>query len=440
MRLFSYCIFAVAVLLVSTVSLYFSSQSYKRQVELSRQRALGELSESIDAIVLVLQKGQYSSSAQTMSRLSSSLNAESRCAKAALSEIESADIYTADIYKFLSQIGDYTNSVTTKFATDGKTADSDSETIASLLSYARELSSALGSIVADYYDGSLSFEKSKSNLTLYTDTNEASLFSDSLSQSEQALTDYPTLIYDGPFSDHMSNREAKAVKSLSEVTRGEAKAYAAKVTGVPESKLRAQSDESGTLYLYCFSTDTVTVGITKNGGKLCYILNSEYEGESTISQESAVDRGAKFLKKLGYGSMTDTYYSTYDGVCTVNYAYEKSGAVCYPDLIKVGISLETGRIVSFDARTYLMNHFDRTLKRPSENQLEKAREKINPRLEIIGEKTALIPTQSDTEYLCFEFHCKDSNGQEVLVYIDCETFDEREILLLLYTDGGILTQ
>ncbi len=439
-RLFSYSLTAIAVLLATTVLFFVSSQDYKRQVELSRQRALSELSESVDAIVIVLQKGQYSASAQTMSKISASLNAEARCAKAALSEIESSEIYTADIYKFLSQIGDYTDSVTTRLSSGEKTADKDSENMAALLSYARELSSSLGSIRASYYDGSLTFEKSKSNLSLYEDKEETALFSDSMVSAEQGFQDYPTLVYDGPFSDHMGNREPKAVKGLSEVTRTEAKAYAAKVLGVSQGKLREESDECGKLYLYCFSTDSKTVGITKKGCRLCYIVNSEYEGESTISQSSAVERGEKYLRELGYGGMVSSYYTTYDGICTVNYAYEKSGAVCYPDLIKVGVSLETGEIVSFDARTYLTNHADRTLKKPSEEQLGKAKEKLSSNLTVLGAKTAVIPTQSGGEYLCFEFHCKDAQNQEVLVYIDCETLEERDILIMLYTDGGVLTE
>lgn len=439
-RLFSYCLTAIAVLLATTVSFFVSSQDYKRQVELSRQRALSELSESVDAIVIVLQKGQYSASAQTMSRLSASLNTEARCAKAALSEIESSEIYTADIYKFLSQIGDYTDSVTTKLASGEKTAEADSENMAALLSYAQELSSSLGSIRSAYYDGSLTFEKSKSNLSLYDNGDEVTLFSDSMVSAEQGFQDCPTLVYDGPFSDHMGSVEPKAVKGLSEVTRDEAKAYTAKILGVSQGKLHEESDETGLLYLYCFSTDNKTVGITKKGCRLCYIVNSEYEGESTISQSSAVERGEKYLRELGYGGMTSSYYTTYDGVCTVNYAYEKSGAVCYPDLIKVGISLETGETVSFDARTYLTNHTDRTLKRTTDEQLNKAKEKLNPRLEVLGAKTALIPTQSDREYLCFEFHCKDAQNREVLVYIDCDTLEERDILIMLYTDGGVLTE
>lgn len=436
-RIFSFCVAVIAVLSVSTVSLYISSENYKRQLELSRQRALSELSESIDAIVLVLQKGQYTSSAQTMSKLSSSLNAQALCAKTALSEIESADIYTADIYKFLSQVGDYTGSISTKLS-ENSDSEIDTETISSLLSYAKELSSSLDSVRQAYYDGSLTFEKSKSNLNLY-ENEEATMFSDSFISVQEGLENYPTLVYDGPFSDHMGSLESKAVKGLSQITRDEAEKYAAEILGVSTAKLKRESDEEGKLYLYCFSTDTKTVGITKLGGKLCYIVNSGYVGEAVIDQENAIERGAKFLREIGYNSMTDSYYTTYDGVCTVNFAYEKSGAICYPDLIKVGVSLETGEIVSFDARTYLMNHKDRNIDRQSDEKVVQAKEKLNVNLAVLSERTALIPTESDKEYLCFEFRCKDKQGQEVLIYIDCETFEERDILILLYSDGGVLT-
>lgn len=437
-RLVSFLVAAVIVLGASTLSFYFSSRQYSRHLEIVRQRALSELSESVDAIVVVLQKGQYTASQQTMSRLSSSLGAEARCAKAALSEIESADIYTADIYKFLSQVGDYTGSITTKLSTGDKASKSDSESLKALLEYAKKLSSSLDEVRRSYYDGSLTFEKSKSNLSLY-ENGEAEVFSDSFTKAQQGLQDYPTLIYDGPFSDHLSQGKPKALDSLSEVTREEAKALAADILSVPQSKIKEESDEEGQMYLYCFSTDTKSVGITKEGGRLCYIVNSGFAGESTINEKSAVERGAKFLRQIGYGSMVDSYYSTYDGVCTINYAYEKSGAICYPDLIKVGVSLESGEVVTFDARTYLMNHYDRKLELPSDEKALQAREKLSASLTVLGEKTAVIPTDSKKEYLCFEFHCKDSSGQEVLVYIDCQTLEEREILILLYSDGGTMT-
>lgn len=51
--------------------------------------------------------------------------------------------------------------------------------------------------------------------------------------------------------------------------------------------------------------------------------------------------------------MKETYYFTSDGICTINFAYTQSGVTCYTDLIKVGVALDDGSIVLFDAAALL---------------------------------------------------------------------------------------
>ena len=52
----------------------------------------------------------------------------------------------------------------------------------------------------------------------------------------------------------------------------------------------------------------------------------------------------------------------------------------------------------------------------------------------------IIPTEWKTEQLCYEIHCRDKNKREFLIYIDGKTGMEDNILILLYSDGGILTK
>ncbi len=437
-RVLSFLITAIGVLAAFTVIFFMSSQRYKREVELSRQRALSELSESIDSITIVLNKGLYSSSPETMRHLSSSLAAQSQCAKAALSEIENSDIYTDDIYRFLSQVGDCTDSITTKLSDGDEMTKTDDDNLRVLLEYSEKLSDSLSEISGEFLSGDITFEKSKSNLTLY-ENGETQLFSDTMTEISEAFVDYPTLVYDGPFADNAYDGDPKFTKGLDEVSATEAKSYACEILGADASQVRRCEDEKGKLYLYVFSAGTRTCGITKYGRKLCYVINEAYCGESTIGYDTACERGRAYLEKIGYKNMKSTYYSVYDGICTVCYAYEKDGVLCYPDLIKVGVCLETGEIMSLDARTYLMNHTEREIGEVGENK-DEARQKLHKGLTVISEKTAVIPAAGQKEHLCYEFHCKDSANQEVLVYIDCRTGAEREILLLTYSDGGVLAQ
>ena len=69
-----------------------------------------------------------------------------------------------------------------------------------------------------------------------------------------------------------------------------------------------------------------------------------------------------------------------------------------------------------------------------------ANSRINNNLKITDTQLCIIPTEWKTEQLCYELHCKTDSEQELLVYIDCVTGEEDNILILLYSDGGVLTK
>ena len=85
------------------------------------------------------------------------------------------------------------------------------------------------------------------------------------------------------------------------------------------------------------------------------------------------------------------------------------------------------------------NHHNRKSFTPTLTEAQ-AVEKINDTLEVIDVQTCVIPTDWKTEQYCYEIHCKTEKGQELLVYIDCTTGEEDNILILLYSDGGVLTK
>ena len=52
-------------------------------------------------------------------------------------------------------------------------------------------------------------------------------------------------------------------------------------------------------------------------------LYSEFgSGENGLTSEQAVENAKNFLSAKGYENMKESYYSTQDGICTVNFAYE----------------------------------------------------------------------------------------------------------------------
>ncbi len=59
--------------------------------------------------------------------------------------------------------------------------------------------------------------------------------------------------------------------------------------------------------------------------------------------------------------MKTTYYENIDNVLTVNFAYNDLDVCCYTDLIKVSVAMDDGEILGFDAKGFLVNHYDRDI-------------------------------------------------------------------------------
>lgn len=425
---------AICIVLLA-VSFFFALKASKMKILLTaeRERSLAELTEAIDAMKVNLQKSLYTSDGNKLSESGSELYRLSTVAKDSLSELTEENAQTESIFRFLSQVGDYTAYLSEK----DKLSKKEAEQLSALYDYAVKLSEEIGYLASSYYDGEISFEKAAGNLQSEDDKID---FLTSFSDIEQTTGDYPTLLYDGPFSDSVLQREALTVKKEREITKEEGRNIAAKIMSVKPSELKNEADRDSALSLYCYSKGEKFIGITKRGGFLCYMTNPDFAREATISTEEAVKRGAAFLENHGFLSMADTYYYTYDDVCTVNFAFRESGTTYYADLIKVSVSLDTGEVVAFDAEGYLMNHTKRSFSgdRFPESDCRKA---VSSALQIADVSSAVIPLKNGREKLCYEYHCIDKKrGQEVLVYIDKETGKEEDIMLLLYSDGGVLTK
>ena len=74
----------------------------------------------------------------------------------------------------------------------------------------------------------------------------------------------------------------------------------------------------------------------------------------------------------------------------------------------------------------------------SEKDLQK---KISSHVEVISSRHCVIPKKNGKEVPCVEYHCRNkSTGDEVLIYINTNTGEEENILMLLYSDNGTLTK
>ena len=86
---------------------------------------------------------------------------------------------------------------------------------------------------------------------------------------------------------------------------------------------------------------------------------------------------------------------------------------------------------------YLNNHETRDTSKVSITT-EQDKKDLNKNLDIQSESLAIIPTEWQSEILCWEFKGK-IDDTDFLVYINADTGKEEDILVIVNTPNGTLT-
>ncbi len=436
-----YWLFSVVtiVLLVFAIYEYFSAKIYRQSLEDTYNRAFFELTDYVDDIDTLLAKSMLATSAEEMANISQELSVQAQAAKSCLAQIPITEISLDKTEKFLSQVGDYTYSISQSIISKKTISEDEYESLAALGTFATTLNNSLSELSKNVYSGRLRFGQNgsigKSGVVYAAD-------SDPFSDIEKKFGEYPTLIYDGPFSEHIENMKPKLLENRAEISKLDAAKKLATFLEVEENSLNFISDtQNTTIPAYLFRTkkggNEISASITKKGGYVIYFTDNRSVRKEKVSVEDAIKNASAYLLEKGFKNMQESYYEKKNGIATINFAYTQNNVKCYSDLIKIKVALDDGSIVGMEAKGYIMNHHVRDVRTPALSKAE-ARLKISSKLSIDSVNVALIPKDSMREVLCYEF--KGTFGDKnFLVYINAETGVEEDIQILIESPDGILT-
>jgi len=344
--------------------------------------------------------------------------------------------------KFLNQVSDYSYSLSRKTINKQELTDEDFNNIQTLYNYSIEVQNTLNQLSEELFDGTISWDdlQINNNLQFAQTVDNISIFS----HIDQNLNEFEGLIYDGAYSNHVSKPEKKGLTG-NDIDEEEAKA---KVNGFFKDEIIENIYTNGFLEnadipSYDFlvkikdKNHKINISVSKKGGHIVQTSTDREVHEEKISQDEANEIGKKYLLEKGYGNMKETYYIKRNNIVTINYAFDDSGIIIYPDLINVKVALDNGEILGIEAAGYMNSHTRREY--PNKRiTIEEAKEGLNKKLNIKSERLSVIPTEWKTEILCYEFIGEIEN-KEFLVYINVETGKEEDILIILDTPGGKLT-
>lgn len=365
---------------------------------------------------------------------------QANLAKECLEQIPVGQNSMANASKYLTQVSDFSYTLMKQNISDIKLTEEEYEKLKHIYEDSSKLSSKMSDIYDDLNAGRIKWDELEKIGNEKLPDND---ISNSISEVGKTFQNYEGLIYDGAFSDHLLSSEPKFL-SQKEISEDDAKKYIEEVILNDEKidKIEFKGESNGKMELYNFdvtldSKQKRTISITKNDCKLYLMIGDKNVKEQNISVDEAKKRGMEFLNKLGIDNMIETYYQKTENMIVINYAATQDGVILYPDLIKVKISLDDGKVYGVEAAGYIFNHTTRNNLKPSMSQ-EKAKSILNSSIKIISSDMALIPTESNSEILTYEFKGKIDN-KEFLIYINADNASEEKVLLVIDNKNGVLT-
>lgn len=427
---------AITVLSVKNVILMNKADTAQRAVHNSYSAAVEELAGSCENISNTLEKQLYSGSGQVQQALAADLCRDAAAARSALARLPVSKIDLENTNKFLSQVGNYSMSLSKKLQNGEKLTADEYSSISKLCGFSKELSDRLWELEGEVAGGELSFEQAEDVIA----DEEPPYVTEGFTDFESSFDDYPKLIYDGPFSDNILEQTPRMTENAEEVSRDYCLQKASMALDINIADLTRTSEVGGKMPAWRFSDDEdrAFCEVTKKGGYISYFLNMRNVDSEKLSKDSAVQKAEECLDDLGILSMEMTYYEIQNNVMTVNFCFSDLGRRIYPDLVKVTVAMDNGDILGYDARGFLTNHHKREYK-DRLCSVVRAKEEVSPKLDIISDRIAVIPTDGGKEVLCYEYTCRAGSGRKVLVYINAVTAREERVLLLEENENGTLT-
>ena len=394
-------------------------ESYRGAL-LSALTQMEQVRANIDKAMISSDAGQ---SAQLLSRVSS----DAAAAQNSLSALPLAQTAMSDAIKLCNQISDFSAGLLAR--ADQPLSAGDARLLTRLSAACDDLLRTLQTAYGRMLTGKLAFGAEPVYM------QDADRVSRPLESAAEDI-DYPTLIYDGPFSDVVSEDAPRGLGGET-ITREQAVARAAEFVGTEHQNAVFSQESGGSIPAYDVQVtlpDTVLhLAVTRQGGQVLLMFPETAGFTARYGLEECKQAAQRFFSAHGYGEMELTFWQMYGGMATLSYAAVQDGVLLYPDLIKIQLRLDTLAVVGLEARHYLSSHTRRGNLTPAVSRSQ-AQAAVSERLTVTGARLCVIPLNA-REYLCWQF-TGAYNGQTYYVYIDAQTGAQRDIQRLVVSSEG----
>ena len=414
-------------------------------VETDASRAFYELMNAADELTVLTAKAAVAADGDNRADLYAEISRKAYVAQENLSMLPVYNNTLSKTEQFLNQIGDYSASLVPKAARSERADAEEAKAIRSLNKNVTDIASSLHDLEErDHNAFSYKAIKAASKSIRKSDYANAGSAAAGLSDISDAVAKSPSLIYDGPYSDHLENKGQirldgekinwKTALKTAEKLFGKSYHYSAygkssEAAGIAVCTVALRKSENDEPFAY--------LDLTVNGGHPAQYTAASEDGPAVFSEKQALAAAEDFLKKAGYEGLKAGYHITSGSKITMNFTSMIGETIVYPDMIKVSVDLNSGAVTGLDAKNYLEFHKERVL--PSLTLTEEAAaEHLPDGVTPVAVHTAVIPKADQSEVFCYEFRFRE-NDTDYLIYINAETGKEEDVLVIIDGKNGTFT-
>ena len=422
---------AVAILSVTTLGLgvaYGVTQdkvdAYGTQLESVYQKNYYELVDNVNNADMEMSKLLNATNSAYQKKMLTEIASASKNMQNNIALLPLTGEDVLESVRFVNQLSGYTTILEEKLANGEDLTEED-------LAMLQELHIALISMKDNLNDISMNMRDGYSILTASNEMNgDLNVFTVDFNKIKANDVDYPTMIYDGPFSDSVVNKKIKGLNGQ-EVTSEDAGAVLGKVFK-DISSYTYNGKTEGKFETYNFDVMTsdnqeLYAQVTIQGGHVLTVSGQNASDVKNFDMATGEKIALEFAKANGVENPEIVWSEELNNQAYFNITPKENGIILYPDLVKVKVDLEYGNVIGYDAISYYTNHTDRNLGSASDVTVS-----LPSGFTVITKRLVLAPLDYNREVLCYEYQC-EKEGITYYFYFNAKTGEEENILKVVET-------
>lgn len=416
------------VFLCLFLSFSVTSNKYRQTLENNYKKNFYEVASNINDMEIDISKIVATKDRGVVSTLLNSLHSNVNLTLANVNQLPITYDKLTNINMLLNKIGGFSQSLIEKVFDGDALSDEDYTQINNIHT----------SVLSLKYDINNYYVKVHSDFEILAnaDSKGASDFSSSLLNTESANSKVPSLIYDGPFSESVLNKEIVGL-SGEDISQAQALDLAKKLFETEDVSYQGLVSGKFTTYNFYVNRGGLNVAITKKGGLLLSVTSYGSSGQNTIDANEGVKVAENFARTVGLDNMYSVWTQACGNILYVNLAPIVNSCIYYSDLVKVKVDLVSSRVVGWEATNYATNHKSRVF--TSSITFREAEQNLSSILKVEERNYTIIPDKYVGEVSAYEFICSWKN-YTYYIYINSNTGAEANILRVIDTDNGELLE